>query len=394
MAASPASRASRVAPIIATGVLVVAAVVVAAIGVLPAPDLLELGERVLPVLAFVVGITIVAELASEAGVFSALADRLAKLGRGRLWLLWMLVLLLAVVSTAFLSLDTTAVLVTPVVVLLAVHVGVSPIPFALATVWLANTASLFLPVSNLTSLLAARSFEGGPLQFLALTWAPALVGVVASAAILSVVFRRQLDRRYRMPTPTSIRDRPLLVFSAVVTALLLPLLVSGIEVAIPAGAAALLLIIAFAARRREALRFGLVPWQALGIAGSLFVLVEAAHAHGLSELLASVSGRGDDPLSLLQLAAIGAASANGVNNLPAYLALEPVADSPARLVALLIGVNLGPLVTPWASLATLLWHERLVALGVTISWLRFVLLGMVGVAIIVPLATLALAATA
>lgn len=387
------SRASRVAPIIATAALVVAAVAVAVAGVLPAPELLELGERVVPVLAFVVGITIVAELASEAGVFSVLADRLAKLGRGRLWLLWMLVLLLAVISTAFLSLDTTAVLVTPVVVLLAVHIGVSPVPFALATVWLANTASLFLPVSNLTSLLAARSFEGGPLQFLALTWAPALVGVLASAGILSFVFRRQLDRRYRMPVPTSVQDRPLLIFSAVVTALLLPLLVTGIEVAIPAGIAAVLLLVAFAGRRRESLRFSLVPWQALGIAGSLFVLVEAAHAHGLSELLASVSGRGDDPLSLLQLSAIGAASANGINNLPAYLALEPVADSPARLVALLIGVNLGPLVTPWASLATLLWHERLVALGVTISWLRFVALGMVGVAIIVPLATLALAAT-
>lgn len=387
------SRASRVAPIIATAALVVAAVAVAVAGVLPAPKLLELGERVVPVLAFVVAITIVAELASEAGVFSVLADRLAKLGRGRLWLLWMLVLLLAVISTAFLSLDTTAVLVTPVVVLLAVHIGVSPIPFALATVWLANTASLFLPVSNLTSLLAARSFNGGPLQFLALTWAPALVGVLASAAILSFVFRRQLDRRYRMPVPTSIQDRPLLIFSAVVTALLLPLLVTGIEVAIPAGVAAALLLVAFASRRRESLRFSLVPWQALGIAGSLFVLVEAAHAHGLSELLAAVSGRGDDALSLLQLAAIGAASANGINNLPAYLALEPVADSPARLVALLIGVNLGPLVTPWASLATLLWHERLVSLGVTISWLRFVALGMVGVAVIVPLATLALAAT-
>ncbi|MGO2750308.1 MAG: SLC13 family permease [Pseudoclavibacter sp.] len=387
------SRASRVAPIIATAALVVAAVAVAVAGVLPAPKLLELGERVVPVLAFVVAITIVAELASEAGVFSVLADRLAKLGRGRLWLLWMLVLLLAVISTAFLSLDTTAVLVTPVVVLLAVHIGVSPIPFALATVWLANTASLFLPVSNLTSLLAARSFNGGPLQFLALTWAPALVGVLASAAILSFVFRRQLDRRYRMPVPTSIQDRPLLIFSAVVTALLLPLLVTGIEVAIPAGVAAALLLVAFASRRRESLRFSLVPWQALGIAGSLFVLVEAAHAHGLSELLAAVSGRGDDALSLLQLAAIGAASANGINNLPAYLALEPVADSHARLVALLIGVNLGPLVTPWASLATLLWHERLVSLGVTISWLRFVALGMVGVAVTVPLATLALAAT-
>ena len=46
-----------------------------------------------------------------------------------------------------------------------------------------------------------------------------------------------------------------------------------------------------------------------------------------------------------------------VNNLPAYLALEPVAaDAPQRLMALLIGVNGGPLVTPWASLATLLWR--------------------------------------
>ena len=126
----------------------------------------------------------------------------------------------------------------------------------------------------------------------------------------------------------------------------------------------------------------------------LFVVFEAAHGAGLGAWLARVAGDGEGTADLVRVAATGMLGANLVDNLPAYLALEPVADSPARLVALLIGVNLGPLVTPWASLATLLWHERLVALGVTISWLRFVLLGMVGVAIIVPLATLALAATA
>jgi arsenical pump membrane protein len=41
-------------------------------------------------------------------------------------------------------------------------------------------------------------------------------------------------------------------------------------------------------------------------------------------------------------------SANVVNNLPAYLALEAASsDAPVRLMALLIGVNAGPLVTVW-----------------------------------------------
>ncbi|MCS5715908.1 SLC13 family permease [Herbiconiux sp. CPCC 205716] len=388
------SSLARRAPVVITLLLLAAAVVVVASGVLPWPDFSALVERVAPVLAFVIAITIVAELASDAGVFTALAERIAGWGRGRIWALWLLVIALAVVSTAFLSLDTTAVLVTPVVVVLALHVGVSPIPFALATVWLANTASLFLPVSNLTNLLAARSFDGGPVQFLGIVWAPALVGVVVSVAILSVVYRSRLVGRYLVPERTPIRDRGLLVYSAIVVVLLLPMLVSGLEVAWVAGVAAVLLLAAFLVRRREAISVGLVPWQALGIAFGLFVLVEAAHAHGLEDLLASVSGSGDDPLSLLHLAAVAAVSANGINNLPAYLVLEPQAGSQLRLVALLIGVNLGPLVTPWASLATLLWHQRLTALGVTISWPRFMGLGLIAVAIIVPLATLALAFTA
>jgi arsenical pump membrane protein len=57
-----------------------------------------------------------------------------------------------------------------------------------------------------------------------------------------------------------------------------------------------------------------------------------------------------------------------VNNLPTYIAPESVtADAPQRLMALLIGVNVAPLVTPWASLATLLWAQRCRARGIRIS---------------------------
>ncbi len=145
---------------IGTGTGIVAGLVVAALvcvltGFLPRTDAGALGERIAPVLGFVVAITIVAELARDAAVFDVVSQRLARWGRGRVVVLWALVVVLAVVSTVFLSLDTTAVIVTPVVVVLAQSIGVSPLPFALATVWLANTASLALPVSNLTNLLAA-----------------------------------------------------------------------------------------------------------------------------------------------------------------------------------------------------------------------------------------------
>jgi Na+/H+ antiporter NhaD/arsenite permease-like protein len=111
-------------------------------------------------------------------------------------------------------------------------------------------------------------------------------------------------------------------------------------------------------------------------------------------LLGALTGDGDDVLSLLRMAASGFLGANAIDNLPAYLALEPLADSPARVAALLIGVNAGPLITPWASLAVLLWHDRLRALGVELSWRRYALLGVVVAPLTVLAATLALALTA
>ncbi|CAN5224096.1 ArsB/NhaD family transporter [soil metagenome] len=376
-------------------VLLVVGAIAVAVGILPVADALAIADRVWPVLLFVVAITVVTELAAEAGLFRAIAQLTARWGRGRAIVLWLLVLALAVASTIFLSLDTTAVLLTPVVVILARHVGLSPLPFALTTVWMANTASLLLPVSNLTNLLAEHQLKGvGPAEFAALTAVPAAVAVVIPAIILFLVFRKQLTVRYEPSKPERADDRVLLIASGIVVALLVPLLVSGLEVWIPALGAAIVLGAFFLVRRREVLRFGLLPWQLVLLASGLFLVVEAAHSLGLGLVLAAVSGTGHDPLSLLQLSGVGALGANAIDNLPAYLALEPVADSPVRLIALLIGVNVGPLITPWASLATLLWHERLKALDVEISWRRYMLLGLIAAPITVAAASLALSLTA
>lgn len=368
------------------GALLVVAAVLTATGIFPLADAAAVADRVWPVLLFVVAITVLTELAAEADLFRVVAERAAGWGRGRSWLLWMLVVIIAVLSTVFLSLDTTAVLLTPVVVLLARHVGLPPIPFALTTVWLANTASLLLPVSNLTNLLAQHALGGiTPFAFAALMWAPAVVAVLVPVAVLAVVYRRELGARYVPERAAAASDRVLLVASAVVVLLLLPALVSGIAVWVPATVGAVVLLGFFAVRKRSVLRFSLVPWQLVLLASGLFLVVEAAHSLGLTAALSAVAGEGHGFVDLLRLAGTGALSSNLVNNLPAYLALEPVAGDPVRLAALLIGVNAGPLITPWASLATLLWHQRLVALDVPISWWRYAALG----ALVVPLTVVA-----
>lgn len=359
-------------------------------GLLPWPAFQELAGRTVPVLTFVVAMSLVTEMVDDAGLFRVVTERLAALGRGRVSLLWLLAIGLATVSTVFLSLDTTAVLVTPVVVLLAIHARIPPLPFALTTVWLANTASLLLPVSNLTNLLAQDRLNLSPAAFAGLVWAPALVGILVPIGLLWLAFRKDLAGRYPQQPVHRAQDLVLLYSASGVMVLLLPALVSGVPVQFSAMAAAAVLLGLFLWRRRSALRWSMVPWRPLMLTSGLFMVVEALHANGLTRFLSGITGSGEGLPALLQLAGLGAGAANAVNNLPAYLALEPVGDSPVRLAALLIGVNLGPLVTPWASLATLLWHERLRTLNVEIRWGGFAAAGLAAVVLTVPLAVVAL----
>jgi len=189
---------------------------------------------------------------------------------------------------------------------------------------------------------------------------------------VALLFRKELRGRYERTPPQPASDDPsdpvLLRLGAVVLALLLPALVSGVPVWIPATAAALVLAVAFGVRRRAVLQWSLVPWQLILFAGGLFVVMEALQGLGARELAAVVLGSGEGPFDLIRVSALGALGANLMDNLPAYLALEHAAASPERLAALLVGVNAGPLITPWASLATLIWHEQLRRLGVRISW--------------------------
>ncbi|MDQ6650955.1 MAG: SLC13 family permease [Actinomycetota bacterium] len=355
-----------------------------ATGLLPLPEALSVTERVAPVLAFLVGITVIAELADTAEVFDVAAVRAARLGRGKARRLFLLVVVLGTLTTTVLSLDTTAVLLTPVVLALAQRLGLRPLPFAMTAVWLANTASLLLPVANLTNLLAVGRLHLSTAAFAARMALTALAAVVASAGVLATWYRRDLRQRYDTPPPLAPADRALFATAAAVCLLVGPLFAVGLPVEYVALAGAVVLSAVFAVRRRDALRLGLLPWRLVLLVEGLFLVVSAAGRHGLDALLRAGIGGGDSALGVLRTAGLGAAASNLVNNLPAYLALERAIPTGHRtqLLALLVGTNVGPLVLLWGSLATLLWRERCRSRGVTVTAGEFARLGLVGVPLV------------
>lgn len=349
--------------------------------------------RALPIALFLLTITVTAEIAERAGLFDVAAHWLARHGAHRVWLLWLMFAGLAIVCTITLSLDTTAVLLTPVGLALARQIGAARVPFALTTLWLANTASLLLPVSNLTNLLALQPFGRFGVDhagYLRLAFGPAIAAIVATLVVVFALQRRALLVRYVIEPPAAPHDPVLLRVTAVVCLALGPLFVAGLPPAVVAAAACAILLSATFVRDRSMLTGLSVPWLMTAAFVVLAVVVAWAHDRGLGAAMTTLAGQGSGPGALARVATTGALSANLVNNLPAYFALEPVGDGPARLMALLVGVNAGPLITPWASLATLLWLDRCRAAGVRLSPVRLAAAGLVCAIAAVAAAVLAL----
>jgi arsenical pump membrane protein len=92
---------------------------------------------------------------------------------------------------------------------------------------------------------------------------------------------------------------------------------------------------------------------------ALGVIVQGVLDNGLGTGIRHLLPTGSTLLDLLAAAAVAALLANLVNNLPAVLALLPAAavGGTGTILAVLVGVNLGPNLTYVGSLATLLWRR-------------------------------------
>lgn len=351
-----------------------AAIIVVVVGALTGHAALEEVTQLLPVVLFLAAILVVGDLCEAAGVFRWAGEQMGRGSGGSGRRLLLLVFVAASIVTAVLSLDATVVLLTPVVLATARTVRVPAKPHLYASAHLANSASLLLPVSNLTNLLALRASGLSFLTFALLMVVPWLVVIGIEYGVMRWRFGSELSLRGRAMTKTSTR---LPVFPAVVVGLMLVGFVMasslGIQAAWVAGAAALVLAVRAVVRKEVKVRSlaGSLNIPFISFVLGLGVVVMAVVQGGLGTFLGHLAPSGDGLVALLLWAALAAVLANLVNNLPAVLLLLPLAAavSPLAILAVLIGVNVGPNLTYVGSLATLLWrriasdHDHEVAIG-------------------------------
>jgi arsenical pump membrane protein len=334
-------------------------------------------SRIWPILIFLATVLVLAELTNTAGLFDLVARRLAIVARGHFGALFIMCVAFASITTIGLNLDTTAVLLTPVMLALARVIKAPPLPLAMCTVWLANTASLLLPVSNLTNLLSANRVGLAPTDFAAKMGTAQIASLLVTGVLLWVFYWRRGQRgtdRYEVPEPFKAPDSVLLWLSALACLFFIAAILAGAQLEIASGIACGVVLLAFAIRKPGALQWRLIPWRLPVFVTGMFFTVQTISYHLLQPLLATLVSSSPGAGGVFRAAATGAGLANIVNNLPAYIAVEsaiPVANH-TQLLGLLIGVNVGPVILPWASLATLLCYERCVASGVAVPMRRFI----------------------
>lgn len=328
-----------------------------------------------PAFALVGGLLLIGAAAAREGVFAE-AGALASRAPGGPVVLLLSLLLVEAIVTAVLNLDTAVVFMTPVLLHAARRRGLPDGPFLYGAVFMANSASLLLPGSNLTNLIVLQHEHVTGSTFAA-RLAPAwIVAVAATAAFLVVAYRRDLVRAASVnPERTPFRPRAGMAGVAIAAVLVLALA----EPALPV--LALGVVVALAARLppRQALESA-NPALLLGVLGVAVALGALVRGTGWLSSLLDHAGR-------WETAVVAAAAALVVNNLPAAVMLS--ARVPAHPRALLLGLDLGPNLAVTGSLSAVLWLQVARANGARPSALRYTLLGVLLVPLTLVLALLA-----
>ncbi|MDT0390275.1 SLC13 family permease [Streptomyces dubilierae] len=364
-----------------------AAALAVAVGIISPAHAWEEIQRLGPVVGFLAAVLVLAHFCDVEGLFTACGAWMARRSAGRPTRLLTAVFVLASLITAVLSLDATVVLLTPVVLATAGRMGVRARPHLYACAHLSNTASLLLPVSNLTNLLAFTASGLSFTRFAALMALPWLVAIAAEY----LVFRRFFDEELSAPLPSPDDDagppEPLPLFALVTVGCTLAGFVVASALGVSPAWAALAGALVLAGRallRRRATPLTVVRSAApafLAFVLALGVVVRAVVDHGLADALQRVLPGGDGLLALLGLAALAAVLANLINNLPAVLVLLPLSagSGPGAVLAVLLGVNIGPNLTYAGSLATLLWRRIVQQHGHRVGLGEFTRLGLLAV---------------
>ncbi len=369
---------------------IVGALVALALGVVSVNDIWVVTDIVWDATLAFIGIIILSMVLDEIGFFEWCAIKMAKLSKGNGHLMFVYALLLGAFVSALFANDGAALILTPILLakmrILKLNVK-TILAFLLAGGFISDSASLPFVFSNLTNIVTANYFDIGFATYLSTMFVPFVVSVVASIAILWLFLRKdipsQIDISLLKDENEVLKSRTLFLFSWLFLALLIAGYFIGDHFNLPVslfalGGGVLFLLIASymkTVNAKEIIKNA--PWQVVWFSIGLYIVVYGLKNAGLTDYLAVVlkdlATRGDT-IAVVGTGFISAFLSAIMNNMPTIMimdiALQDVGND-ALAYANIIGCNLGPKMTPFGSLATLLWLHVLAQKGVKIGFWQY-----------------------
>ncbi len=369
---------------------IIGAVIALALGVVSIDDIWVVTDIVWDATLAFIGIIILSMVLDEIGFFEWCAIKMAKLSKGNGHLMFVYALLLGAFVSALFANDGAALILTPILLakmrILKLNAK-TILAFLLAGGFISDSASLPFVFSNLTNIVTANYFDIGFATYLSTMFVPFVVSVVASIAILWLFLRKDIPSKVDISLLKDenevLKSKTLFLFSWLFLALLIAGYFIGDHFNLPVslfalGGGIVFLLIASYLRTVNAKEIiKNAPWQVVWFSIGLYIVVYGLKNAGLTDYLAVVlkdlATRGDT-IAVVGTGFISAFLSAIMNNMPTIMimdiALQDVGNN-ALAYANIIGCNLGPKMTPFGSLATLLWLHVLAQKGVKIGFWQY-----------------------
>jgi len=346
-------------------------------------------------LAFI-GIIILSMVLDEIGFFEWCAIKMAKLSRGNGHLMFVYALILGSFVSALFANDGAALILTPILLakmrILELNAK-SILAFLLAGGFISDSASLPFVFSNLTNIVTANYFDIGFMEYLANMFVPYIVSTVVSIVVLWIILRKDIPKSVDvslLKNPDEVlKSKTLFQFAWFFLALLLAGYFIGDHYNLPVSLFALgggLIFLAIASYSKNANATQIIktaPWQVVWFSIGLYIVVYGLKNAGLTDYLTIVLNdlvqRGD-AIAIIGTGFISAFLSAIMNNMPTIMVMDiALQDIPNQALAYanIIGCNLGPKMTPFGSLATLLWLHVLSQKGVKIGFWQYSKFGLI-----------------
>lgn len=337
---------------------------------------------------FLTGMMLLAETAREEKLFDWLAAYATNMAKGSSNRLFLLIYLVGIVVTAFLSNDATAIVLTPAVAAAAKAAKVkNPLPYLFICAFIANAASFVLPISNPANLVIYGSHMPTLSHWLQQYILPSAFAIVATYFMLYVtqrnVLKQQIEKSISIPV-LSPGGKTALWGIAATAIILLAASALDIHLGLPTAITGILTsaIVIIRAKKNPWIVIKGVSWSVLPLVAGLFLIVEALNKTGVTQTLTTILQQSITQSvnkTVWSSGFIIAFVCNLMNNLPAGLIAGNVVQSghvPEMVKsAVLIGVDLGPNLSITGSLATILWLVALRREGINVSGWTFLKLG-------------------